>query len=85
MAPIDHVVQVFYDECFDDNKDEVTIAANFLVAYDFRSHFLHDNTLLGAARDIITKASGETSCKFLRKPIFEPLDLSIRASRIQRC
>ena len=76
LAPVDHVVCGFYDEFFNDNKDEVAIAASLPVAYDFRSRFLYNNTLLGVAGDIIARVSGGSSGTFLRKRIFEPLGLS---------
>ena len=76
LAPLDHAVYGFYDEFFNDDKEEVAIAACLLVAYDFRSRFLYNNTLFGVAGHIIAKKSGESSGTFLRKRIFEPLGLT---------
>lgn len=76
LAPVDHSVCGFHDEFFNDIQHEIHIASSLPKAYDFRSRFLYNNTMLGVVGDIITKVSGQTSGSFLRERIFEPLGMT---------
>ena len=80
LAPVDHLVCGFFDEFFCDDRHEVSIAGNLHVAYDFRSRFLYNNSILGVVSHVITKVSGESSGIFLRDRIFKPLGLSRTSS-----
>ena len=76
LAPVDHSVCGFYDEFFNDVQDEVYIASKLPKAYDFRSRFLYNNTILGVVGDIIAKVSGKTSGAFLHERILKPLGMT---------
>ncbi len=76
LAPVDHSVCGFYDEFYNNVQDEVYIASKLPKAYDFRSRFLYNNTMLGVVGDIVAKVSGKTPGTFLRERIFEPLGMT---------
>jgi CubicO group peptidase (beta-lactamase class C family) len=76
LAPLDHAFLGFHDEFWTPLKDQVRVAGNLPVCYDFRTQWLYNNTMIGVVGDIIAAVTGEPWPLVLRKKILEPLGLT---------
>lgn len=76
LAPLDHLACGFHDEFWIDGRDQVQTAANLPICYNFRSHWLYNNNILGVVGDIIAKVTGKSSGTVLHERIFSPLGMT---------
>ena len=76
LAPLDHSVVGFHDEYYNKGKDQVRIAANLPVCYNFRSHWLYNNCMLGVVGEIISAVCGKSAGTVMKENIFGPLGLT---------
>jgi CubicO group peptidase (beta-lactamase class C family) len=83
LAPVDHAGIGFYDELLNKGEDQVKIAANLPTCYDFRSHWLYNNWMLGVAGDVVSKVTGVSSGTVLSERIFKPLGMTRSCTAIK--
>jgi CubicO group peptidase (beta-lactamase class C family) len=83
LAPLDHAGIGFHDELLNKREDQVKIAANLPVCFDFRSHWLYNNWMLGVASDIVSKITKSSAGTVLRERIFKPLNMTRSCAAIR--
>ena len=75
-APVDRLVFGFFREPWITGKQQVQTASNLPVCYDFRSHWLYNNSMFGVVGDLVSSVSGQSSGTFLQERIFQPLGMT---------
>jgi len=76
LAPVDHSVMGFHDEYYNKGSDQVRIASHLPVCYDFRSHWLYNNCMLGVVGEVISAVCKQSTGTVLKERIFEPLGMT---------
>lgn len=76
LAPMDHAFLGFWDEFWTPLDEQVKVAGNLPVSYDFRTQWLYNNTMIGVAGDVIAAVTGRSWGRVLRERILEPLGLT---------
>jgi len=81
LAPVDHLVCGFHDEFWISGEQQVQTSSHLPVCYNFRSHWLYNNSIFGVVGELITRVSGQSSGNFLQERIFEPLGMTRSVTR----
>ena len=76
LNPLDHAFLGFYDEFWTSLKDQVKVAGNLPVCYDFRTQWLYNNTMIGVAGDVIATVMDQPWAKVLQERILGPLGMT---------
>ncbi|KAJ6016556.1 hypothetical protein N7540_011147 [Penicillium herquei] len=76
LAPLDCVGVGFFDEFLNSGSMALKKASNLPIAYDFRTHWLYNNFLLGVVGDVISSKSQKRSGLVMKEKIFQPLGMT---------
>ncbi|KAF7561163.1 hypothetical protein G7046_g2978 [Stylonectria norvegica] len=75
LAPVDHAVMGFHDEYYNPGSEQVKIASNLPVVYDFRSRWLYNNCMYGVVGELIAKICGTSTGQAMKEIIFKPVGM----------